>query len=79
MEILLGLLRDGLLLATGISDGPFRNPDRLDDMRARWKGDSAQQLVEDLEETLSYLEMQRFNPNQAIAVTHLMMQYSRCV
>lgn len=77
LDICLGLLRDGLMIASGLQDGPFRHPDRLEDIRALWQNDPPRELVADLEQTLDFIEKRPFNPNAAVAMTRLLLQFSR--
>lgn len=77
MNLMTTLLRDALLIVAGMPDGPLHHPDRVERIRKVWGTCPVEKVLHLLERILEFKEMQRFNPNPAIGVTHVLTEQSR--
>lgn len=77
MEIVLSLLRDGLLCASGVERGLFRNPDRIEAIRAIWSGDRREDIVADLDASFQALEGLDRNWSLPLMLSQLWLRYRR--
>ncbi|MEW6237809.1 MAG: AAA family ATPase [Candidatus Omnitrophota bacterium] len=55
LTLLMGILRDGALLAEGIEDGPFLNPDRRKEIAGLFQNEKAEDLIAGLDKILEVM------------------------
>jgi DNA polymerase-3 subunit delta' len=56
LTIMLGVIRDGTLHASGASNGPFLNPDKKSEIITLWKGETPEALIQRFEKNLLAIE-----------------------
>jgi len=72
-SILLGILRDAVLAASDITDGPYLNRDRLADIRRLWEGEKPETVLAGFEKTLDAVEGLDRYLNTSLLLTDLFL------
>ncbi len=73
LTVLLRLIRDGMLVVSGVNNSPFLNADRMEDIHALWENETPEGMFEKFEKTLEAMEGIDRNLNTSILLTDLLL------